>query len=49
MPDSARALRKTYGRLHAEDYINNEAAILIRGEEKLATENKLLRKENEDL
>jgi hypothetical protein len=49
MPNSARALRKTYGRLHAEDHINNEAAILIRAGEKLAAENKILRKKNEDL
>jgi hypothetical protein len=35
--------------LHAEDYIDNEAAILIRAGEKLAAENKILRKKNEGL
>jgi regulator of replication initiation timing len=35
--------------LHAENHINNEAAILIRAGEKLTTENKILRIENEDL
>jgi regulator of replication initiation timing len=49
MPNSARALRRTYGRLHAENYINNKAAILIRADEKLTAENKILRIENEDL
>ena len=49
MPDSVRALRKIYGRLHAEDYINNKAAILVRAGEKLATENKILRQKNEGL
>jgi regulator of replication initiation timing len=49
MPDSARALRRTYGRLHAENYINNETAILVRAGEKLTAENKILRIENEDL
>jgi regulator of replication initiation timing len=49
MLDSARALRRTYGRLHVEDYIDNKAAILIRADEKLAAENKILRIENEGL
>jgi hypothetical protein len=49
MPDSVRALRKIYGRLHAEDYINNKAAILVRAGEKLTSKNKILRIENEDL
>jgi hypothetical protein len=49
MLNSARALRRTYGRLHAEDYIDNEAAILVRAGEKLTAENKILRKENEGL
>jgi hypothetical protein len=49
MLSSARALRRTYRRLHAEDYINNEAAILIRAGEKFTAENKILRKENEGL
>jgi membrane protein involved in colicin uptake len=35
--------------LHAENYIDNEIAILIRAGEKLAAENKILRIENEDL
>jgi hypothetical protein len=42
-------LRKTYERLHVEDYIDNETAILIRAGEKFAAENKILRKKNEDL
>jgi hypothetical protein len=49
MPDSARVLRRTYGRLHVENHINNETAILIRAGEKLAAENKILRKKNESL
>jgi hypothetical protein len=49
MPDSVRALRKTYGRLHAENHINNKAAILVRAEEKLTSENKILRIKNEGL
>jgi regulator of replication initiation timing len=49
MPDSARVLRKTYGRLHAENYIDNKTAILVRAGEKLTAENKILRIENEDL
>jgi hypothetical protein len=49
MPGSARVLRRTYGRLHAEGYVDNEAAILVRAGEKLAAENKILRKENEGL
>jgi regulator of replication initiation timing len=35
--------------LHAEDHINNKAAILIRAGEKLTAENKILRIENEGL
>jgi hypothetical protein len=46
---SARALRRTYERLHAENHINNEAAILVRAGEKLAAENKILRKKTENL
>jgi hypothetical protein len=49
MPGSVRALRRTYGRLHAEDYVDNKAAILVRAGEKLAFENKILRIENEGL
>jgi hypothetical protein len=49
MPDSVRALRKTYGRLHAEGHVNNKAAILVRVGKKFVSENKILRKKNEDL
>jgi hypothetical protein len=49
MPGSVRALRKIYGRLHAEGHINNKAAILVRAGEKLTSENKILRIKNEDL
>jgi hypothetical protein len=49
MPGSVRALRRTYGRLHAEGHVDNKAAILVRAGEKLASENKILRKENEGL
>jgi hypothetical protein len=35
--------------LHAENYINNKAAILVRADEKLTAENKILRIKNEDL
>jgi hypothetical protein len=42
-------LRKTYERLHAENYIDNEIAILIRAGEKLTAENKILRIKNEGL
>jgi hypothetical protein len=49
MPGSVRALRKIYGRLHAEGHINNKAAILVRAEEKLTSENKILRIKNEGL
>jgi len=50
IPDSTRVLPKTYRRLHAEDYINNEAAVLVRAGEKFIIKNKVLRKkENEGL
>jgi hypothetical protein len=49
MPGSVRALRKIYGRLHAEGHINNKAAILVRAGKKLISENKILRIKNEDL
>jgi hypothetical protein len=49
MLGSVRVLRKTYGRLHAEGHVNNKVVILVRAGEKLAFENKILRKENEDL
>jgi hypothetical protein len=48
-PDSDRAFRRTFGRLQTEDHINNEAAILARESEKFTAENKILRKEIEDL
>src|SRR6266498_262685 len=48
-PGLTRALRKTYRRLHAEGYINNEAAVLVRAGEKFVIKNKVLRKENEGL
>jgi hypothetical protein len=47
--DSGRAFRKTYGRLKNADYINKKAAILIRGGERFAAENKILRREIEGL
>ena len=49
MPGSVRALRRTYGRLHAEGHVNNKAAILVRAGEKLTSKNKILRQENEGL
>jgi hypothetical protein len=49
MPGLVRALRRIYGRLHAEDYVNNKTAILVRAGKKLASENKILRIKNEDL
>ena len=49
MLDSGRAFRKTYGRLKPADYINKETAILIREDEKLTAENKILRRKIEDL
>jgi hypothetical protein len=49
MPDSVRVLRKIYGRLYAEGHVDNKAVILVRAGEKLISENKILRIENEDL
>jgi regulator of replication initiation timing len=49
MSGSVRALRRTYGRLHAESHINNKAAILVRAGKKLVSENKILRIKNEGL
>jgi regulator of replication initiation timing len=49
MSGSVRALRRIYGRLHAEGHINNKATILVRAGEKLVSENKILRIENEGL
>ena len=42
-------MRRTYKRLHAEGYVDNDAAVLVRAGEKLAAENKILRRENKDL
>jgi hypothetical protein len=49
MSGSVRVLRRTYGRLYAEGHVTNKAAILVRAGEKLASENKILRIENEGL
>jgi hypothetical protein len=49
MPGSARALRRTYGRLHVEGHVDNKATILVRAGKKFAAENKILSKENEGL
>jgi hypothetical protein len=46
---SDRAFRGTFDRLQIEDHINREAAILTRGGEKLAAENKILRRKFEGL
>jgi hypothetical protein len=48
-PNLGRAFRRTFGRLQTEGYIDNETAILARGDEKFAAENKILRKEIEGL
>ena len=48
-PVSGQGFRKTYGRLKNAGHVNKEAAILMRGGEKLAAENKILRKEVEGL
>jgi hypothetical protein len=48
-PDLDRAFRRTFGRLQTENHINNEAAILAREDKKLTAENKILRREIEDL
>ena len=37
-------MRKTYRRLHAEGYVDNEAAVLVRAGEKLVIENKVFAK-----
>jgi len=46
MLSSVRVLR---GRLYVEGYIKNKTVILVRAGEKLASENKILRIENEGL
>src|SRR6266536_765187 len=48
-PGSTRALRRTYKRLHTENHIDNDAAVLVRAGEKLAAENKILRRKNKGL
>ncbi len=48
-PGLTRVLRKTYRRLHAEGYTNNQTAVLVRADKKFIIKNKLLRKENEGL
>ena len=47
--NSARILRRTYERLHAKNYINKEVVILMRDNEKFVIENKIFRKEIENL
>jgi hypothetical protein len=49
MLDSGRAFRKTYNRLKIADHINKETTILIRGSERFTAENKIFRREIEDL
>ena len=49
MPGLVRVLRRIYGRLYIEGHINNKTAILVRAGEKLTSENKILRIENEGL
>ena len=46
IPGSIRNLRRTYSNLHDQGYIDKDAIILVRANEKLATDNKLLRKKN---
>jgi hypothetical protein len=46
---SDQDFRKTYDRLKNADHINKEATILMRNNEKFITENKILRREIEDL
>jgi hypothetical protein len=47
--NSDRIFRKTYDRLKTADYINKKVTILIRKDEKLTAENKILRKEIKNL
>jgi hypothetical protein len=46
---SGQDFRKTYDRLKNADHINKKAAILMRGGEKFIAENKIFRKEVENL
>jgi hypothetical protein len=46
---SDQDFRKTYDRMKNADYINKKAAILMRDDKKLTAENKILRREIEDL
>lgn len=48
-PGSTRELRRTYDRLQQEGHVDKEAAVLLRAGKKLATDNKLLRLENDGL
>jgi hypothetical protein len=48
-PGSTRALRRTFKRLRKEGYVHDEAAVLLRAGERLATDNELLRHENKGL
>jgi hypothetical protein len=49
MSDFDRAFRKTYDRLKNANYINKEVVILMREGERFIAENKILRREVEDL
>ena len=48
-PGSSRALRRTFKRLQKEGHVDDQAAVLLRAGEKLATDNELLRHENRGL
>jgi hypothetical protein len=48
-PESSRALRRTFKRLQKEGHVDDQAAVLLRAGEKLATDNDLLRHENRGL
>ena len=48
-PGSSRALRRTFKRLQNEGHVDDKAAVLLRADEKLATNNDLLRHENRGL
>jgi hypothetical protein len=49
MLNFGRAFRKTYDRLKNADHINKEIAVLMREGERFTAENKIFRKEIEDL
>ncbi len=44
-----RALRKMYRRLHAENHISKETAVLVHAGKKFIVKNKIFRKENKGL